>query len=76
MRAPERLICNLQREDARDEAEELGFQFSTSSSEQLLQALSLLRQETEECEEEEVVEEEVVSFEWDEDLGEVQDDLL
>ena len=73
LRAPEKLLCNLRCADARDEASELGFDFPSSTSEELRTALEDLMSQRQNEEEEEVVEEELI-VEWDEDLEESFDD--
>ena len=69
MRSAERLLTNLRYEDALTEADELGLNFPTTTSEllqQAIQAFSEFESATENHEEE--VEEEVI-YEW-EDLDE------
>ena len=69
MRSAERLLTNLRYEDALTEADELGLNFPTTTSEllqQAIQAFSEFESATENHEEE--IEEEVI-YEW-EDLDE------
>ena len=76
LRAQERLLINLNYEDSRTEAEERGFCFPTSTTEQLQDALAALTQAAErdqsaggEAEMEEEGEEE-----WEEEFGEEVED--
>ena len=70
MRSAERLLTNLRYEDALTEADEMGFNFPTATSEllqQAIQAFSEFESVTENHEEE--VEEEII-YEW-ENLDEI-----
>ena len=70
MRSAERLLTNLRYEDALSEADEIGFNFPTTTSEllqQAIQAFSEFESVTENHEEE--VEEEII-YEW-ENLDEI-----
>ena len=53
----------------------LGSSFRLRQLNSSLHAVTMLEEDDEEHEEE-VVEEEVICFEWDEKMGEVQEDLL
>ena len=71
-RACDRLIRNLRAEDAMNEADDLGYQFPSSTSQELADALEALTRGTEEAEE--VVEEELLQYEWDECVGEWEEE--
>ena len=73
-RATSRLLNNLRREDAMEEAEENGFPFPTTTNDQLQEALAALLQHAEEEElQEQEVEEKMIVFEWNENYDEQED---